>query len=183
MSLRGRGTLEIGPSKSPFYQTTYSTHGIDPYSPPQWDSRKVNNQEQQNQVARYNQKKNVNEIDTKMMSFLYSRESDRIGSKPDTLQSLKQQMETDTRNNQHQYSQDEMRQIEEEEEDEEDRIYYEETMMQSQQRPGIPSAQEFLQHYKHNPKEEHPLYITAGVSYELKLNKLIYLYTHKISFN
>lgn len=162
MTLRGRGTLEIGQSNSPFYQTTYSTHGVDPYSPPQWDNRKVNNQEQKNQVARYSQNNNVNEIDTKMMSFLYSRESDRIGSKPDTLQSLKQQMETDTRKlNQ---GQNESFQLEEEDDEEEERIFYEETMMKSQQKPGVPSTQEFLQHYKHAPKNEHPLYITSGVN-------------------
>jgi hypothetical protein len=162
MALRGRGALEIKTSNSPFFATTSQTFGIDPYSRPEWDShKKTHNQQQPNQVEKYNKIKTADEIDVKMMNFLYTRESDRIGSKPNNLVELKSQMATDMRNQQQNFR--EIRQAQEEE-DEEERILYEESMMTSQQKPTHNTAEDILKHYKHVPKAEHPLYITAGVS-------------------
>ena len=158
MSLRGRGTLETKPTNSPFFQTTSQSFGVDPYSRPEYDHHKIYTPEQNNQITRYNnRKKNTDEIDDKMLSFLYSRESDRIGSKPNNLVNLKSKMEEDMRNRQERLQ---------EEQDEEDRILYEESMMKTEQKT-ILTPEEVLKHYKHVPKAEHPLYITAAVCIHL----------------
>jgi hypothetical protein len=54
----------VPPSKSPFFQTTSQSIGIDPYSKKEWDNNRVKEQKT-------------------LKSFQFSRESDKIGYHPD----------------------------------------------------------------------------------------------------
>ena len=70
MSLRGRGLLEIKPSPNRFFQSTTSEIGADPTESIQW---KVDGKVPPFQAGKHNVDGNF--------SFLYSRESDKIGAK------------------------------------------------------------------------------------------------------
>ena len=70
MSLRGRGLLEVRPSPNPFFQTTTGEIGGRPDENIQW---KVDGRQPPFQHGKHTVDGNF--------SFLYSRESDRIGGK------------------------------------------------------------------------------------------------------
>jgi hypothetical protein len=68
MSIRGRGTMEINPSNSPFFQTTSQTIGVNPYQVSAWETNRAKNFQLQ-------RTEHMNGF-----SFQFSRESDRIGN-------------------------------------------------------------------------------------------------------
>ena len=68
MSVRGRGTLEVKPSANPFFQTTSSDIGVDPKNNIKWQGN-----------ADPAMKRSDTDNNTDSFSFLYTRESDRIG--------------------------------------------------------------------------------------------------------
>ena len=66
MSRRGRGTLEVKESASPYFQTTSSAIGSDPLSESSWKQSINQNQKEKS-------------TSTTNFAFLYTRESDKIG--------------------------------------------------------------------------------------------------------
>ena len=66
---RGKGTLEVRPSRNPFFQSTHSDLGTNPHDRVEW----TGNPDPGMKTTQFSH------ADT--FSFLYSRESDRIGGK------------------------------------------------------------------------------------------------------
>ena len=117
---------------NPFYQTTSQTLGSDPFSPAKWNTKaKTEKQE-------LNEEKNKGNF-----AFLYSRESDRIGSRPD-LQT----------NEPLSYDAIPVSRI---------------IRQQKHDNEHKRTAVEVLENYKHIPKSEHPRYLTSTNDYGKKL--------------
>jgi hypothetical protein len=75
MSLRGRGCLELKPSNNPFHQTTSADIGCVPNSKTEW----TGNPDPAMKLAASRLGNTDHEVEH--FSFLYTRESDKIGSK------------------------------------------------------------------------------------------------------
>jgi hypothetical protein len=70
MSQRGRGCLEVKPSANPFFQTASSEHGVDSSQKVEWTGHVDPAMTRSSEHAA-----------SENFSFLYTRESDRIGAK------------------------------------------------------------------------------------------------------
>ena len=120
-------------NNNPFYQTTSQTLGTDPFAPTKWDSKaktESNNKQEED--------KNKGNF-----AFLYSRESDRIGSRPD--------LETNEPLN---YDAIPVSRL---------------IQQQKHDNEHKRTAVEVLENYKHTPKTEHPRYLTSTNDYGKKL--------------
>ncbi len=147
MSLRGRGLLEIKPSSNPFFQSTTSEIGSRPDPSEQW---KVDGKVPPFQQGKHNVDGNF--------AFLYSRESDRIGSKVPKPVMKESKLLTKTEFLK-----------KKREEFAASSTYQEETQYQEEHSPGKRTAEDVLSVYKHIPKYEDPRYTTSTVSPTHKL--------------
>jgi hypothetical protein len=168
MSQRGRGTLEINPSRNPFFHTTSSDIGakIHERSQMEWDrpssnsSRRIFDEQSPQHLQQEQQQQEPNAANNygEDFSFLYARSSDTIGSKVSQRSSnnlLGQCMDTkplihkkrlqDTGSN---------------------------VLSEQRQQPlgrEKKNVESILQSYHHVPKEENPLYTTSMNDYGKKL--------------
>lgn len=147
MSIRGRGTLEIRQSDNPFFQPVSGDIGLTAERTTEW---KVTGHVPKFNATRHNVDGNF--------SFLYTRESDRIGAKVEKPQIseirmltrsefLKQRREKAFRESE----------LMGEEIHETDSSSYEQTTFKI-------NPETYLRAYKHEPKYEDPRYITSTVS-------------------
>jgi len=147
MSLRGRGTLEIKPSKNPFFQTTTADIGLNPEEKVDW-KYDLNPSLVMSSQGHVGGKKEDN------FSFLYSRESDTIGSKVKKPDLMLPRMATRTEFLKHRReelgSREEVKEILAE-------------FKQTQTVTKL-TADEILKSYKHQPKYEDPRYTLTSVS-------------------
>lgn len=142
MSLRGRGLLEIKPSSNPFFQSTTSDIGANPADSIQW---KVDGKAPPFQAGKHNVDGNF--------SFLYSRESDRIGAKvaKPVMKDTKLLTKTEflKKKREEFAASSDFSQVEDREE---------------KTSPSKRTAEDVLAVYKHVPKYEDPRYTTSMVS-------------------
>ena len=142
MSIRGRGTLEIRPCDNPFFQPVSADIGL--------TSGNANSEWKGNgpvlpSAAPYKVDGNF--------SFLYSRESDKIGSKVAKPQTSEVRI----------LSRSEfLKQRREKSLEGFDEEYW--NTLKSTSESTKPAPEDFLRTYKHVPKEEDPRYITSAVS-------------------
>lgn len=141
MSLRGRGLLEIKPSSNPFFQSTTSDIGANPTESIQW---KVDGKVPPFQAGKHNVDGNF--------SFLYSRESDRIGAKvtKPVMKDTKLLTKTEF-----------LKKKREEFAASVDNSQAEER--EEKTSPSKRTAEDVLAVYKHEPKYEDPRYTTSTV--------------------
>jgi hypothetical protein len=148
MSIRGRGTLEIRQSDNPFYQPTSADIGLTSGEVTEW---KITNRPPGANPTRHNVEGNF--------SFLYTRESDRIGGKVAKPQVSEVRMlsrsEFLKQRRERAFAESTARGETIEETNNES---FEQTVYKV-------NADDFLRAYKHEPKYEDPRYLTSTVSY------------------
>lgn len=140
MSRRGRGTLEVKQSASPYFQTTSSIFGSDPFK----QSLLETNSNENDALIRTATTKTTN------FAFLYTRESDRIGntSKP---------IPSSTISNTQEYSESQKR------------VEFEKLTLLEQEKERVRekesarnATESLINAYDHKPKSEHPRYTTSS---------------------
>ena len=144
MSLRGRGTLEVRSSDNPFFQPTSRDIGLTAADHTEW---KVSGRPQF-PTAKHTVDGNF--------AFLYTRESDMIGAKvakPQTMSETKLLSRTEF-----------LKQRREKALAESGGLMMEEDNIHHVPSKPKATAEEVLQVYKHQPKDEDPRYITSNVS-------------------
>lgn len=164
MTQRGRGTLEINPSRNPFFQTTASDIGAKIHERAQMDWNRPSHSAllQQGGHEEYDERDDDQNKPTPSyannygedFSFLYSRSSDTIGSKIEKSSQniLGQCMDTGPQIRQKKKLQD----------------IGQQTLIKSEQKPAKKNVETILQSYNHVPKGENPLYTTSGNDYGRK---------------
>jgi len=145
--MRGRGCLEVNPSPNPFFQTTANDIGIKPHEDINW---KISGK-----PPPFNAKQH--EVDGNF-AFLYSRESDVIGSKINKPISDQPKLLTKTEFLKKKREQFFAATGDTALEDAKEK----EPVTQ------INKAEEVLVHYKHNSKFEDPRYTTSNTDYGRK---------------
>lgn len=171
MTQRGRGTLEINPSKNPFFQTTSSDIGAKITERAQMDWERPSGSgsgsrlfsssfEQNNTTSNNNSNTNNNQNSNSSnnlsnnygedFSFLYTRSSDTIGSKIDKKPNALA-LCMDTHSVKHKRLQENGANI-----------------VSRDEKPVKKDVETILQSYKHQPKDENPLYTTSGNDYGRK---------------
>jgi hypothetical protein len=145
MTFRGRGCLEIKPSENPFFQPVSADIGKSSVDyPNEW---KIHGSPPKFSSTKHNVDGNF--------SFLYTRESDRIGdkvNKPQTINELKMLSRTEflKQRRERALASGNTELIE----------------YQPTEKVILPKVtpEEYLQMYKHEPKQEDPRYLTSAVS-------------------
>jgi len=143
MSHRGRGLLEVKPSNNPFFQTTSADVGIRPHENIEW---KVEGKTPIFHFSNHNVDGNF--------SFLYTRESDKIGSQVRKPESKEIKVLTKTEFLK--------KKVEQAMSVTNSSTGYSDTII----KPSSPfkrSAEDILKVYKHAPKVEDPRYTTSMV--------------------
>ena len=161
MSLRGRGLLEVKPSSNPFFQTTTSEIGSKHDASEQG---KVDGKVPPFQQGKHNVDGNF--------SFLYSRESDRIGAKVAKPVMQESKLLTKT----------EFLKKKREEFAASSSMYQEEYNREEPQSPGKRTAENVLAVYKHEPKYEDPRYSTSTVCMHISARFIIDISTKAYSY-
>lgn len=156
MSQRGRGLLEIQHSNNPFFQTSGRDVGVNPYSKKVWSG----------DVDPAMIKKNVHAQEN--FSFLYTRESDTIGSRV-TKPSLENR-EILTKTEFLKKRREELRSNMGEED-----LAFDTTESSKFQI----TAEEILSVYKHEPKNEDPRFTTSSNDYGKKIPSVATLVTDR----
>lgn len=162
MSLRGRGLLEIKPSSNPFFQTTTSEIGSKP--PDSTEQWKVDGKVPPFQHGKHNVDGNF--------AFLYSRESDRIGSK------VAKPIMKDTKL----LTKTEFLKKKREEFDATSSYYQEQIDREESSSPGKRTAEDVLAVYRHIPKYEDPRYTTSTVITKLSSFSFCFLPVRSVHF-
>lgn len=147
MSYRGRGTLETKPSNNPFFQTTSADVGARPEQAVEW---KVGGEKPPFQPS-------THQVDGNF-SFLYTRESDRIGarvSKP-PMKEVKLLTKTEFLKK----KREEFHATKNILEASGDVTHHSNT---NQASPKKPTPEDLLRIYQHNSKDEDPRYTTTNV--------------------
>ena len=139
MAHRGRGLLEVKPSNNPFFQSTASDIGVNPYNGVQWSGDHDPAMLKASSVSK----------DT--FSFLYARESDTIGSRVAKPPVERPSLLTKTEF------------LKKRREELRARMTVDEAEMQNVVPPKV-TVEDVLAHYKHEPKVEDPRYMTTSVS-------------------
>lgn len=146
MSIKGRGTLEVKPSRNPFLQTTSSDIGVNTKDRIDW-----------NYDLNPSLVKPSSHALSENFAFLYSRESDRIGAKvkkPDFDRSIPSMM---TRTEFLKKRREELLASKDVTE-----LLNNDSAVTKYVKPN---AEEILKHYKHEPKYEDPRYTVTSVSF------------------
>ena len=143
MSFRGRGTLEVKKSSNPFFQTTNSNIGVNPHERTDW----------------------TGDVDPAMLkseaaaketfSFLYTRESDVIGSQVPKPTREEKSLLTKTEFLKKRRAELRTQMLS-------DSASFEET---SSAAPMRVTAEDMLKVYKHEPKSEDPRFMTTSVRF------------------
>ena len=145
MSHRGRGLLEVKPSNNPFFQATSADVGIRPHDNIEW---KVEGKTPIFHFSNHNVDGNF--------AFLYTRESDRIGSQVRKPESKEIKVLTKT-----EFLKKKVEQALTITTNVEGGGGYSDTLKPSS--PFKRSAEDILKVYKHAPKVEDPRYTTSMV--------------------
>lgn len=147
MSFRGRGCVEVKPSPNPFFQTTASDIGVNAKNQIEWkvDGNIPPFAAKQTSLSEGN------------FSFLYTRESDVIGSKVlKPLEGDKKKMLTKT----------EFLKKKREMFNTVRNSEFENCLYESDETKKVVDADLILKVYKHDPKIEDPRYITSNVRFD-----------------
>jgi hypothetical protein len=160
MSLRGRGLLEVKPSTNPFFQTTTSDIGTNPNEEIKWQ---VQGKVPPFQSGKHNVDGNF--------AFLYSRESDRIGSKVQKPVMKETRLLTKTEFLKKKREEQEAANMDRLEEDE----------SSDPASPGKRTAEDILAVYQHVPKYEDPRYTTSTSEYGKKPPSVATLVTERLA--
>ena len=146
MSFRGRGCVEVKASPNPFFQTTANDIGVNANNQVEW---KINGK-----VPPFAAKPYVAEGN---FSFLYTRESDVIGSKVKKPSEVdKKKMLTKT-----EFLKKKREMFETTKSLENENNFYH---SDEKDKTTAVNAEMILKVYKHEPKQEDPRYITSNVS-------------------
>lgn len=168
MSSRGRGLLEIKPSSNPFFQSTGSDIGVNPHIPVKWTG------DVDPAMTR------VNPASKDTFSFLYTRESDTIGSKVAKPQNEHPQILTKTEFLKKRREELRTQMLL-------DSGGIDPYATEGEAGGGLestkPNVEEILSRYTHAPKQEDPRYMTTAVSpclapafkYHFMIHLLIYV--------
>lgn len=157
MTQRGRGCLEIKRSRNPFFQTTSAEIGAIPDQAVSWA---VNGERPPFHAS-------THKVDGNF-SFLYSRESDRIGSKVPKSQNMEKRPMTKT----------EFLRMKREEAMANGQLIDNNTVDAKREVIKM-NPEEYLKAYCHNSKTEDPRYTTSMVRFQvflLSLNLLIRIF-------
>ena len=138
--MRGRGCLEIRPSSNPFYQSTASDIGVNPKAKIEWQVSGA-----PPPIAAPKKREDGT------FAFLYTRESDVIGSKVPKVKNDRPSLMTTT----------EFLKTKREAQVASGNIIFEPEVIA---RTDEEKAAELLSFYVHNPKVEDPRYVTSAVS-------------------
>lgn len=149
MSFRGRGTLEVKPSKNPFFQTTSSDIGVKPDEKIDW-TYDLN-------PSLLLSSQGTGSSDN--FSFLYSRESDTIGSKVKKPELMLPRMMTRT-----EFLKKRRDDLNSKEEVKEILMEYKQTQTFAKH-----TAEEILRNYRHEPKYEDPRYTLTSNEHGKKI--------------
>jgi hypothetical protein len=152
MSLRGRGLLEVKPSPNPFFQTTTGEIGARPDENIQW---KVDGKQPPFQHGKHTVDGNF--------SFLYTRESDRIGGKVPKPVMKETRLLTKT-----EFLKKKREEFAATASDLPDEL------QEATRSPPKPTAAGVLAVYKHEPKYEDPRYTTSMVSFQTDAGSKFY---------
>lgn len=164
MTQRGRGTLEINPSRNPFFQTTSSDIGAKVHERAQMDWNRPSPAILPSNSGHFDENSDER-VDNKPVpsyannygedfSFLYSRSSDAIGSKVERSSQnvLGQCMDTGPQIRQKKKLQD----------------YGQQSLIKSEHKSSKKNVETILENYTHIPKDENPLYTTSTNEYGRK---------------